>query len=137
MLFKPNCNKLLDLGLLVRHPAAGNIADAGIVDDLSHSHCRSLMRYEVYIRRSCGAPTSKFHYNWHISRIRVGPNAALNPYGVGGAGPFAFMHAGHSLIRVRWGANAHTDAQEFLDNLEDPHPVPPAEANYSPRFAYP
>lgn len=98
---KPNCNELLDLGLLVRHPAPGPIVDAGIIDDLANSQCRTLMDYEVVVRKHCGAATSKFHYNYWVSRIRVGqaPPAgggaapAPAPAGLGaavnaGAGPF-------------------------------------------------
>ena len=71
-LFKPDCNEPLDLGLLVRHPAAGPVTDAGIEDSLENSNCRSLHNYELVYRRKCGGPTSKFHYNYWISRIRVG-----------------------------------------------------------------
>jgi hypothetical protein len=71
-LVKPDCNEPLDLGLLVRHPNAGPVTDAGIQDRLENSNCRSLHNYELIYRNKCGGPTSKLHYNHWVSRIRVG-----------------------------------------------------------------
>lgn len=70
--FWVNCNELLDLGLLVRHPRGGAVADIGVIDDLQNSHCGTLMDYEVVVRKQCGAATSKFFYNYWISLIRTG-----------------------------------------------------------------
>lgn len=125
MLFKPDCNQLLDLGLLVRHLPGAAVADVTVEDDLKNSHCHTLMDYEVVVRRSCGAATSKFHYNYWISRLRVGAN--LVPQGLAAGGP---IHNNYQDVRIPIGAHNVAGYENFVSQLKDRHSHPNNEIDY-------
>ena len=131
-LFRPNCNELLDLGLLVRHPGAAPVTDAGVEDDLQNSHCGTLMDYEVVVRRECGAATSKFFYDYWISRIRTGPN--LDPLGM--PAPGVFTCNDNQLVKLMVGVNQNTNYQLFVKRLQERHPVPAGQERYGFRYNY-